>query len=57
MLHLRKTVQESGKAFAAMDCTFTGRHTDLRLVDKNASDSILRNNEPDSMKTDERDLQ
>jgi hypothetical protein len=50
-------LQESGKAFAAMDCTSTGRLTDIRFVDENASDSILRNSEPDSIKTDERDLQ
>jgi hypothetical protein len=38
-----------------MDCTYTGRHTDLSFVDENASDSIFRNNEPDSIETDERE--
>jgi hypothetical protein len=57
MLHFRKTLQESGKAFAAMDCTSTGRLTDLSFVHKNALASICRNNEPDSIKTDDRDLQ
>jgi hypothetical protein len=40
-----------------MDCTFTGRHTDIRFVDENVDDSILRKNESDSIETDERDLQ
>jgi hypothetical protein len=31
--------------------------TDIRFVDENASDSIHRNNEPDSIETNERDLQ
>jgi hypothetical protein len=57
MLQFRKTLQESGKAFAAMDCTSTGRQTDLRFVNENAPGSILRNNEYDSIKTDEMELQ
>jgi hypothetical protein len=57
MLYFRKTWQESGKSFAAMDCTFTGRHADIRFGDENTDDSILRNNKPDSKETDERDLQ
>jgi hypothetical protein len=57
MLQFRKTLQESEKVFAAMDCTSTGRRTDLSFVHKNACGSIGRNNEPDSIKTDERDLQ
>jgi hypothetical protein len=57
MLHFSKTLQESGKAFAAMNCTSSGRHTDFNFVDENTSNSILRNNEPDSMETDEKDLQ
>jgi hypothetical protein len=56
MLHFRKTFHESGKVFAAMDCTSTGRHTDLSFVQKNASGSIRHNNESDSIETDERDL-
>jgi hypothetical protein len=55
--HFRKTGQESGKAFAAMNWTLPGRRTDIRLVNKNVSDSIQRNNESDSNKTDESDPQ
>jgi hypothetical protein len=57
MLHFRKTLPESGKAFAPMDCTSTGRHTDLSFVHNNTFGSIRRNNELDSIETDERDLQ
>jgi hypothetical protein len=57
MPHPRETLQEGGKAFIAMDWTLPGRQTDLSFVDENASDSILRNNESDSIKTEERDLQ
>jgi hypothetical protein len=57
ILPFRETSQESGKAFTAMNWTSSGRQTDLSFVDENAQDSILRNNEPDSIKTDERDLQ
>jgi hypothetical protein len=46
-----------GKAFAAMDWASLGGQTDLSFVDENASDSILRNNEPNSIQTDESDLQ
>jgi hypothetical protein len=34
-----------------MDRGFTDRHTDLRFLDKNASNSIRRNNQPDSIET------
>jgi hypothetical protein len=57
MVYFRKTLQESGKVFAAMDCTSTGRLTDIRFVHENALGSILRNNESDSIETDERDPQ
>jgi hypothetical protein len=40
-----------------MDWASPGRQTDLSFVDENASDSILRNNESDSIETDERDSQ
>jgi hypothetical protein len=40
-----------------MDWTLPGKHTDLSFVNENASDSICRNNESDSIETDERDLQ
>jgi hypothetical protein len=53
MLHFRKTLQEPEKAFAAMNCTSAGRHTDLSFVNENAADSILRNIESDSIETDE----
>jgi hypothetical protein len=56
-LHLREISQSRGKVFAAMDCTSTGRCTDISFGHENAEDSILRNNESDSIKTDERDLQ
>jgi hypothetical protein len=47
MPHLRKTEQKSKKAFIAMDCTLTGRHTDFRCIRENALDSIHHNNESD----------
>jgi hypothetical protein len=40
-----------------MDCTSPGRLTDMSFVSKNVSESILRNHEPDSKETDEKDLQ
>jgi hypothetical protein len=57
MPHPRETLQRTGKAFAARDSTSSSRHTDLSFGKKNASDSILRKNESDSIETDERDLQ
>jgi hypothetical protein len=57
MPHSRAISQSPGKASAAMDCTSTGRHTDIRFVHENASDSIRRNNESDSIEIDESDSQ
>jgi hypothetical protein len=53
----RETLQGTGKTVNPMDWTLLGKHTDLSSVNQNASDSILRNNESDSIKSDERDLQ
>jgi hypothetical protein len=57
MPQFRETLQESGNAFDPMDWTPPGKHTDLSFVNENACHSIRRNDEPDSIKTDERDLQ
>jgi hypothetical protein len=57
MDHHRETLQESGNVLHPMDWTLPGKQTDFRFVDENAEDSILRNNEHDSIETDERELQ
>jgi hypothetical protein len=57
MPHSRDISQPSGKASTAMNCTSTGKRTDIRFVNENAHDSIRRNNESESIEIDESDLQ
>jgi hypothetical protein len=57
MPHSRAVSQSPGKTSTAMDCTSTGRHTDIRFVHEKASDSIRRHNESDSIKINETALQ
>jgi hypothetical protein len=47
-------LQESGKAFTAMYCASLDRLIDISRVEENTEDAIRRNNEPDSIKIDER---